>query len=125
MGLELLKPVCGGVVAVRPAAHTQLVIVAFERDLGFIAWTAAARYRRMTFHSFPAGRRRSEAKIEVAHLGREFAQRADGDGVLHVRPASGTTLHTATSIPRDAQKPSQRIWLACSRSPGPFTSMRR
>src|ERR1700722_7535435 len=125
VGLELLELVSRGIVAVRAATHVELLVVALERDLSFVARGAACGDGRMSLHAFLGGRRRRKAAIQIAHLCGELAQRAHRDRVGHEGTACHLTLQTATGMSCARQKLSQRIWLSCNRSPGPFTSMSR
>src|SRR5262249_13184004 len=122
IGLEFLELIARRVVAIGAAAHVQLAVLALERDFSLVAGPPAPGNRRMTLHPFLRGGRRCEAPVQIASFRGELAQGAYGDGVGH---ACQRTLQTQTGISRATQKLSQRIWLSCSRSPGPLTSIRR
>src|SRR3569833_4226837 len=122
VGLEFLELIAGRVVAVGAPAHMQLAVLALERDLFLIAGSPASGNRRMTLHSLLRRGRGCEAPVEIALLSGKLAQRPYGNDVRHARQL---TLQTQTGISRATQKLSQRIWLSCSRSPGPLTSIRR
>jgi hypothetical protein len=51
VGFELLELVVGGIVAVRSAADVEVFVVAFQRDLSFVAGAAASGDGGMAFHA--------------------------------------------------------------------------
>ncbi len=106
MRLEFLQAIGRAVVTVRASPHAQLTVFALERDLRFIPRSAASGDRCMAFDALAGARSRRETQIQIPGFGREFAQRAHGDGVLHA-PAHAT-LQTATSMPAAAHRLSQR-----------------
>ncbi len=68
-----------------------------------------------------------EPEIQVAGLGGEFAEGANGDAIAHAEVAATChcTWQTLTGMSWAAKKSSQRRWLSCRRSPGPLTSIIR
>src|SRR5690348_16902841 len=125
IGLELLELIARRVVAIGAATHVQLAVLALERDLFLVTGPPAPGDCRMPLHPFLRGRRWREAPIQIALFRGELAQRSYGNGVGHEAAARQLTLQTQTGISRATQKLSQRIWLSCSRSPGPLTSISR
>jgi hypothetical protein len=138
MGLDLFQAVRRRVVAVGAAAHGQAAMRARQRDLAFIAARAPPGDRHVARHAFERRGRGRKAQIEIAAPRGEFAHRPHGDHVSHAAasvpavapvsfcaPASSAqrTSSTRTGMPCCAQYASQRIWLSCKRSPGPFTSI--
>ena len=81
MGLHLFEPVRGAVVTVDAAAHREALVGARHADLGLVIHRPALRNDPMSGDSFLRGGRRREAKIEIALLGRELAERAHADDV--------------------------------------------
>ena len=80
-GLDLLDAPALRVVAVGAAAHGQAVELAADADFGFVAVTPLSPPRgddRVAGKALKRGGRRREAQVEIAGLGRELAQRADG-----------------------------------------------
>ena len=134
VGFEFLQAVCLGVVAVGTAADAKQTVVACQCHLSLEGGATAGGDGAMAGHAFDRGGRGGEAHVQVAALRREFAQGANGDFVRQMRTcgdqpgtsgASHDTWQTLTGMPWAAQKVSQRIWLSWSRSPGPFTSIKR
>src|SRR6185437_15143623 len=122
--LELFELIRCGIVAVRAPSHQQFAVLTREGDFFFVARPATASDGRVSRNALLGGRRGGEAAIEVALFCRELAQRTHGYGVSQDRSIH-LTLQTHTGISLATQKFSQRIWLSCRRSPGPFTSMSR
>jgi len=134
IGLELFEPAACGVVAVGAAAHRQRFECAGQRDFGLVARRAPRGDGGVAGAAIARVGRRREAHVEVAAFGGELAQRAHGDGVAHgARNACAAdaspgdsgqrTCKTETGIRCCTQYASQRRWLSCRRSPGPFTSI--
>jgi hypothetical protein len=133
VGLDLLEAVRDRVVAVRTPAHGQRAPRAGERDFGFVACAARRRDGAVAGDAFERGRRGREAQVEIAAPRGELAHRPHRDDVAHAdSPAASacstpapahSTSTTRTGMPCATQYASQRVWLSCSRSPGPFTSI--
>ena len=125
-GFHLLQAVALGVVAIGAAAHFQVFELATQSDLVFVALAPATGHHGVAGDAFLGGGRRREPQVQVAGLGRELAQGAHRHGVGVGRPDGvghcHVTWQTATGRSRAMKKSSQRRWLSCSRSPGPFTS---
>lgn len=76
IGFHLFQLVAACVVAVCPAPHRQLVVIAAQRQLGLIIGTTTRRDRAMPGNPFLRRWRWRETQIEITDLGRELAQRA-------------------------------------------------
>ncbi|MNS93615.1 hypothetical protein D3C72_1278000 [compost metagenome] len=142
VGLDFLQLLRIRVKPVGPASHQQIVPLAAKADFCLVPLAAPCAHHAMAFHAFESRGRRGEAQVQIARTGRELAQRAHGNGVAHavpppkaptaelpmgappegISPPRQHTWHTRTAMPCAAQYSSQRIWLSCSLSPGPFTS---
>jgi len=124
VGLYLFEAIALGVIAVRAATHRQAPVAALQGDFALIAGCAPGRHALMPGNPLLRRWRRREAKVEVALLGAEFAQRTHRDAVGHVQSARATWQTLIGSSCRRAYS-IQRCWLSCSRSPGPLTSIMR
>ena len=133
IGLDFLETVCHRVVAVRAAAHGERAPGARQRDFGFVARAAVRRDRTVAGDAFERGRCGREAQVEIAASRGELAHRPHRDDIAHAdspaasacatpSPAHSTSI-TRTGMPCAMQYASQRVWLSCRRSPGPFTSI--
>ena len=69
------------VVAIGAPAHVQRPKVAGQADFALVIVVAPARDGGVAGHAFLRRGRGREAQVQVAHLGREFAQGAHGDRV--------------------------------------------
>ena len=106
MRLYLFQPIGVGVVAIGTAAYLEVAIGATQGDLPFVALAPPLSDELMTGDTFLCRRRRREAQIEIAALGREFAQRADGDpiaqesapAVVPASPASTVSPSQAAQV---------------------------
>ncbi len=127
VGLDLFQAIGSGVEAIGATAHLQVLEVALQADLALIAGTAPRRHPLVAFDTFQGGGRRGEPEIQVAGLGGEFAEGANGDAIAHAEVAATChcTWQTLTGMSWAAKKSSQRRWLSCRRSPGPLTSIIR
>ena len=111
VGLDLLQPAAIGVEAVGAAAYPQLAVVPRQADLALVARAAPGGDGRMAFLPLERGRRGREAHVQVARLGGEGAQRADGD----VHPALRSAIARAISPMRR----SAARWASSQRPPTP------
>ncbi len=80
-GLDLVQGSAVGIESVRPTTHTQAVQYRLQADLGLVCRPASLRHALMAQPPLLGARRRREAQIEVAALGRKRAQIAHRYGV--------------------------------------------
>ncbi len=83
VGLDLFQAVCCRVVAIRAATYLQVAVVAFQRHFPFIAFATASRDLPMAGDTFLRGGRGGETQVQIALLGGELAERANGDPIAH------------------------------------------
>ena len=81
VGLDFFQLAPRRVVAIGAAPHAQRPEVAAQADFTLIIIVAPARDGGVARHAFLRRGRGREAQVQVAHLGREFAQGAHGDSV--------------------------------------------
>src|SRR5690606_8161533 len=117
------EPVRSRIVAIGTSPHEQAAMLAAERQFRLVAGAATCHDGCVAGNAFLRAWRRCEAQVEVARLRGELAERANGDPVAHA--STHCTWQTTTGMSWAAQKSSQRRWLSCKRSPGPFTSIIR
>ncbi|SPU50787.1 Uncharacterised protein [Bordetella trematum] len=121
VGLDLFKLAGLRVVAIGAPAHRQRAMLARQRNLALVVGAAPFGHGCVPGHALLGTGRRREAQVQVAAAGRELAQAAHGHAQAHA--SSQAIWHTCTATPRARQCCSQPIWLSCSRSPGPLTSI--
>ena len=83
VGLDFFELAARRVVAIGAAPHVQRPEVAAQADFALVIVVAPARDGGVAGHAFLRRGRGGKAQVQVAHLGREFAQGAHGDRVLH------------------------------------------
>ena len=81
VGFDFFQAVGVRVVAVRPAPHLELLVIALQGDLVLIVRAAPGCHRAMADDAFLGAGRRRKAQVEVADLGRELTQRPHGHAV--------------------------------------------
>ncbi|MNV77036.1 hypothetical protein D3C71_1704280 [compost metagenome] len=121
--LDLFKLIGHGVIAIGAPPHQQAFMLAGQGHLGLVVRPAPPRHDRVPRHALHPAWRGREAQVQVTGPRREFAQRAHRHGVAHAAPSCHVTWQTRTGMPCATQYCNQRIWLSCSLSPGPLTSM--
>ena len=84
IGFDFLQNIGRRVIAVRPAPHGQGTELTFQAQLGLIPGTAPGSYGAVPGNPLLGSRRRGEAQIQVAGLGRELAQGTDCNAIAQV-----------------------------------------
>ncbi|MNH11283.1 hypothetical protein D3C79_707920 [compost metagenome] len=125
VGLDFLQAIELRVIAVGPAAHLQGAKLPFKADLSLESRPTPGHHPLMAADALLGRGRRSEAQVQIAHLGAELAQCSHCHAITHGVGVIQRTWHTATGRPCSLQKSIQRSWLSCRRSPGPLTSIIR
>src|SRR5690606_8397609 len=118
------QPTCIGVKAVGATAHGKRFHLGLKRNFFLITIGTSTHDAAMACHPFLAAGRQMKTQIEIATAGRKLAQGSDRHRVVHAGSVQ-RTKQTATGMSCCAKYESQRRWLSCSRSPGPFTSIMR
>jgi hypothetical protein len=85
MRLDFLDQVLVAIVAVGTAAYMQRAEIARQAQLGLVMFTAAARDDAVAGNALLRRRRRREPQVQVAGLGREFAQGPYGHDIAGAR----------------------------------------
>jgi hypothetical protein len=79
--LDLLQHMAVRVVAIGPATHLQVLVLARQGHLGLVLGPTARGHQRVALAALLRGGSRCEPQVQIARLGRELAQGAHGHGV--------------------------------------------